>query len=195
MTWQSPVPFFLVPDAHDRLWRSHLAALQGPWNDTLSFPVGIPSGSHPGAFGVVRRYHVHEGIDLYVPDQTPVLAVERGEIVAIENFTGVQAGSPWWQETWSVLVEGKSGVVVYGEIRPHAAVRVGLGVEAGEILGAVTPVLSKDKGRPVNMLHLELHHHGTRESVAWEVGQHQPPTLLDPTPFLAGPGHEGKNPA
>jgi hypothetical protein len=123
------------------------------------------------------------------------MAVERGKIVAIENFTGEKAGSPWWQETWSVLVEGKSGVVVYGEIRPHAAVRPGLGVEAGESLGVVIPVLGKDKGRPGNMLHLELHQPGTRESVAWEVGQDRPPTLLDPTPFLAGLVQDGKNTA
>lgn len=142
----------------------------------------IPIGAHVGAFGVVRKNHTHEGIDFYSPEGTPVAAVEDGVVVVLEPFTGPQAGSPWWMDTQCVMVEGRSGVVVYGEIHPS----VGLGdtVRAGQTIGAIARVLPKNKGRPQDMLHLELHRHGARSCPEW-VGA-RPETLLDPTAYCAG---------
>ena len=34
---------------------------------------------HPGSFAFERRYHVHEGVDLYCREGEPVYAVEAGE--------------------------------------------------------------------------------------------------------------------
>jgi hypothetical protein len=84
----------------------------------------------PGRFGAVRKHDVHTGVDLYCAVSAKVVAVEAGEVVAIEPFTGPDAASPWWLSTEAVLVEGASGVVVYGEVHPE--VQVGDQLEAGD---------------------------------------------------------------
>lgn len=143
---------------------------------------GLPVGDHPGAFGVQRKHHIHEGVDLYCHQGQPVQAVEEGVVVAVIPFTGEIANppSPWWRDTWAVLVEGPSGVVVYGEITPD--VKVGDPIVPGWNIGYVKQVLKIDKGRPMAMLHLELHRPGTRDAKDWI--DERPATLLDPTPFL-----------
>ena len=142
----------------------------------------LPVYPHPGAFGVQRRHHVHEGIDLYCESGTPVFAVEPGQVVAVLPFTGPDAGLPWWLDTQAVLVEGASGVVVYGEI--NALARAGDSVAAGQTLGHVTRVLRRDKGRPTSMLHLELHTAGTRHCKPWDRVESRPLSLRDPTQHL-----------
>lgn len=143
---------------------------------------GLPLPPHPGAFGVKRRNHTHEGVDIYCPVSTPVVSVEAGEVVAVVPFTGPHAGLPWWLDTWAVFVEGPSGVVVYGEIAPH--IKVGTQVIAGTLLGVVIPVLRNDKGRPRQMLHLELHTAGSRSAPEWLAHEDKPAVLRDPTPYL-----------
>jgi murein DD-endopeptidase MepM/ murein hydrolase activator NlpD len=170
MVWKNPLPLKLIVT-----------------NDSLSF-LGMPEGStglpilpHPGAFGFVRKHHIHEGVDLYAPEGTPVTAVEKGVVVGVMPFTGEHAGYPNWENTWCVLVEGKTGVVVYGEIDP--SVHFGDEVRAGDLIGTIMRVLKNDKGRPMSMLHLELYVRGTRDVVEW-TGLPQDPSHLDPTPHL-----------
>lgn len=154
------------------------------WKNCYDGVVGVPTGQHLGAFGRVRKYHVHEGIDLYCPEGSTVRAVEDGLVVAVEKFTGPSANppSPWWMDTEAILIEGMSGTVLYGEV---TSIReVGDLVKAGDLLGFVIQVLTVDKGRPMSMLHLELHESGTTESVEWSVGDPQPCSLKDPTPYL-----------
>jgi len=145
-----------------------------------------------GQFGAVRKHDIHTGIDLYTYPGMPVLAVEEGEVVAIENFTGPKADSPWWEDTQAVFVEGASGVVCYGELTPLRSVRVGDQVKQGTCLGCVKRVLRRNKGRPMTMLHLELYRPGTRESVWWHLGKDRPQELLDPTGLLR-PAFEREN--
>lgn len=171
--WRCPLPLGLTPTGDSQ---SYLTQAPGS--------TGLPLAPHPGAFGVVRAHHIHEGVDLYCPEGTPVMAVEDGVVVAVLPFTGPSAGLPWWLDTDAVLVEGASGVVVYGEIATRAGLAAGSRVAAGEVLGQVVRVLRHDKGRPVSMLHLELHAHGTRAVVDWHPDMAQPPSLRDPTPFL-----------
>ncbi len=142
----------------------------------------LPQG--PGSFGAVRKHDIHTGVDLYAAVGTPVFAVESGTIVAIQIFTGPQAGSPWWRETFAVLVSGASGVVCYGEIKPIGDLEVGQKIQAGKWLGEVMEVLRVNKGKPTSMLHLELYSSGTTSPVSWELGEEQPSRLLDPTPSL-----------
>jgi murein DD-endopeptidase MepM/ murein hydrolase activator NlpD len=132
----------------------------------------------PGRFGAVREYDIHTGIDLYCEPDADVRAVEYGIVVAIEDFTGPKAGSPWWHDTQAVLIEGPTGVVCYGEIETRLS--VGDHVVAGEVIGQVKTVLRKDKGRPRTMLHLELYCQGTRSTTWWYHGEPQPDNLLDP---------------
>jgi murein DD-endopeptidase MepM/ murein hydrolase activator NlpD len=171
--WLSPVPFELLPTADSESFRS-MAAHQ----------TGLPLPPHPGAFGVRRKHHTHEGVDLYVPEGTPISAVEEGEVVAVKPFTGPGAGPglSHWLDTRAVFVEGPSGVVVYGELDP--CVTVGAHIAAGALVGHAKTVLAKDKGRPRCMLHLELHSAGSRVAPEWLDHDERPAVLRDPTPFL-----------
>ena len=174
-SWLPPLPLALIPTT-----------------DPVSFQVmpegstGLPLAPHPGAFGITRAHHTHEGVDLYAPEGTPVHAVERGQVVRIEWFTGQDAASPWWNDTQAVFVEGESGVVVYGELLADPDLSEGLHIPAGALLGTLVPVLRQDKGRPMTMLHLELHEPGTRAAPPWET--QRPASLRDPTPFLQAIG-------
>lgn len=162
--------------------------------NSWSFPLKnwkgeIPTGSHPGAFGARRKYDFHTGVDLYVPDNAPVFAVEYGTVVAIEDYTGPKAKSTWWLPTKAILVEGKTGVVCYGEVKPNY-LEVGDKVEEEDLIAHVMPVLKDGKkredipGHSRFMLHFELYEHGTTESVWWLSNQDKPENLLDPTGLL-----------
>lgn len=171
--------------------------IAGP--QTWLFPLracnGIPVGLHPGAFAA-RRHDIHTGVDLYCREGEVVLSVEDGIVVNVEPFTGPAAGSPWWNDTQAVLVEGASGVVGYGEVVPLPGLEVGCRVQRGEPIGRVAVVLKEGKerldipGHSRAMLHLELYRPGTRQSVAWGLDEGRPADLLDPTPHL--PGAEGR---
>ena len=144
----------------------------------------VPILPHVGAFGVARKHNFHEGVDIYAAHGTVVFPVEKGEVVAILNFTGESVGSPWWEETQAILIEGETGVVCYGEIDPSTHLTVGSKVTSSTFIGTVKTVLKKDKGRPMSMLHLELYTHGIREWTAWDIEGYRPEHLLDPTPYL-----------
>ena len=148
-----------------------------------------------GQYGAVRKHDVHTGVDLYAPDGASVVAVESGIVVAIGAFTGPQAGSPWWADTSYVMVEGPSGVVLYGEVSPDC--KVGDLVPEGHLVGAVKRALVKDKGLPTSMLHVELYSKGTRVCCeSWLPGQPKPEGLQDPSPlfdlFFDGVGALGR---
>ena len=149
----------------------------------------IPTGKHPGAFGATRKHDVHTGVDLYVPDNELVIAIESGIVVAIEDFTGPKANTPWWNDTKAVLIEGESGVVCYGEILPMG-IYTGEMVCRGQCIGFVKNVLPATKirkdivGHSNYMLHFELYKTGTRETVFWNLNQDKPEELLDPTNLL-----------
>ena len=142
--------------------------------------------SYAGDFGVSRKYCVHTGVDCYCEPQQNVVAVEDGEVVAIEEFTGEHANppSPWWNNTKAILVEGESGVVVYGEIKPLETIKIGKKIRKGQNIGNVITVLKKDKGLPMTMLHLELYKSGTRETAIWNLNESQPDNLLNPSEKL-----------
>ncbi len=137
--------------------------------------------SPEGRFGAVRLHDIHTGIDLYCSPGDEVYAIETGTVVSIEPFTGDIAGSPWWNDTWAVSVKGKTGVAVYGEVKPLVA--VGQTVSAGDVLATVLTVLKKDKGRPMTMLHLELYE-GPMPHPVWELGDPCPQGLRNPLLLL-----------
>ena len=145
-------------------------------------PAELPD--EPGRFGTVRKHDIHTGIDLYTYPGMSVLAMEDGDVVAIEDFTGPKAGSSWWNDTQAVLVEGASGVICYGEIITPKGMKVGDKMTREQYVGGVRTVLKEDKGKPMTMLHVELYMHGTRETVWWRHGEPRPANLLDPTEHL-----------
>lgn len=150
----------------------------------------IPKVGAPGAFGTIRKHDIHTGVDLYTKEYEPVYAIENGCVVAIEIFTGPKVGFPWWNETWSVLIEGDSGVFCYGEISPLSTLNVGKIVNERDVIGHVLPVLRPGKERPDIeghsrfMLHLELYEKGTKSSCTWNLNEDKSAHLLDPTSIL-----------
>lgn len=160
--------------------------------------VELPVLPHVGAFSYQRRYHTHEGVDLYAPHGTPVVAAAGGTVLWRGGFTGPAVGQPFWHDTDAVLVRtplsvGAAVVINYGEIHVREGLQAGDTVQQGELLGTVATVLRTDKGRPMAMLHVEMYAanapclaHAARPYALWE-----PPTLprpaglLDPTPFFA----------
>lgn len=151
----------------------------------LSRETGIPLREHPGAFGVVRRNHVHEGVDLYAPDGTPVYAMEDGVVAHRGWFTGQAAGSPWWHDTECLLVQGASGGLNYGELAVDAALQPGSQVRQGQRIGHIRTVLPKDKGRPRAMLHLERYMDTCQAPIKeWALNTDRPVELCDPTSLL-----------
>lgn len=150
---------------------------------------GIPATSHPGSFGVKRKKSVHTGLDLYADVDSVVVPVEDGIVVGIEPFTGPKDGSPWWQDTECVLVEGASGVVCYGEI--ESTVCKGQPVFRGNTcIGRVRAVIPSDPKRQhpeidgwkPSMLHIELYPHGRyTPSTGFEENVD---ILQDPTQYL-----------
>jgi murein DD-endopeptidase MepM/ murein hydrolase activator NlpD len=136
-----------------------------------------------GKFGAVRKYDIHTGIDLYCEEHSKVFAIESGIVVNICNFTGEKAGSPWWENTQAVLIEGQSGVVLYGEVSTD--LNIGDKVKEGQIIGEVLRVLKKDKGLPMTMLHLELYKRGYRgDGEIWNLNENKPEMLLNPDILL-----------
>lgn len=157
----------------------------------MKFPVRdaltkeIPQGDHPGAFGVVRKHHRHEGIDIYAPQTALVHAITTGRIVSIYQFTGSAVGMPWWNDTYAIAIADEDGIWVYGEVGCPTVHKVGDVIEEGRYVGQLTQVLKVDKGRPTTMLHLERWKPFTSpHTFLWQLDQLQPDFLVDPTPLL-----------
>jgi len=148
----------------------------------------IPSKGSPGSFGAVRKYDIHTGVDLYTNENEPVYAIESGLVVKVDVFTGPKLGHFWWNETFAVMIDGKSGVINYGEILPK--VELGQMIQEGDVLGLVMAVLPQGKerrditGHSCSMLHIELYKPFTRDFVEWPLNEPQPDCLLDPTGLL-----------
>jgi len=165
----------------------------------------IPVPNHYGAFGVKRRHDVHRGVDLYCEVGSTVCAIESGTVVHVDpHFTGPEDDTPWWNPTEAVYIEGDTGCFCYGEIRITRCAGVlddekreqlkdeeffkelpfffkeGDEVKAGDGLGTVLQVLKEDKGKPMSMLHMELHRHGYKHRIEHRIYEMQ----LDPTLVL-----------
>jgi hypothetical protein len=141
----------------------------------------IPMGYHPGAFGAPRKHDVHTGLDLYCEPGDEVFSIGSGEVVAIVDFTGEVAGTPWWNNTKAVIVQQEQieGHILYGEIEP--LVFVGQKLKNGDVIGKVVTVLKKDKGLPMTMLHLEYYNkYFDSKPVEWLIGGEIPNYLVSP---------------
>ena len=145
----------------------------------------IPELPHPGAFSKKRKHHQHEGVDLYCENTDEVYNKKKRIIIGIFPFTGEIANSPWWNYTYCMLVRCENFVFNYGEIIPSQYVNVGDIVEEGDVLGWVVPVLKKNKGRPMTMLHLEMYEKNILiPTSSWKLNEEKHEGLLDPTMYL-----------
>lgn len=136
-------------------------------------------------FAAIRKHDRHTGIDLHCLEGSPVYAIEAGKVVNILKFTGAPE-SPWWQDTFAVMIEGESGVILYGELAEESIwIDVGDSVLQGDFIGKVKAVLPPEKKQHRSMLHLELYVTGTRDCVWWPLNEEKPNCLLDPTTLLS----------
>ena len=90
-----------------------------------NFNFEVPINDDLGAFGVIRKFDRHTGVDLYCENGDEVYAMEDGEVVAIEWFTGEPVGMPWWNDTKAIAIKGKSGILNYCELIPLIGIKVG----------------------------------------------------------------------
>ena len=150
-------------------------------------PFVLQCHNAPGGFGYVRKHHVHEGVDIYVPEETPVFNMCGGTIAHIGRFTGPHVGSPWWNDTWCVMVDTPVGTFNYGEIRPNGKLSIGEPILPGSKIGTVLRVLRNDKGKPTSMLHLELYSRWCKQTMPiheWPLHAERPRGLGNVTPIL-----------
>ena len=153
----------------------------------------LPDYDEPGAFGAVRKFDIHEGVDIYCEKYARVYAMEDGEVVASYHYTGNIAKCDWWNDTWCIKIKGKSGVITYGELEMPEYNRklpsVGTFVKAGDLIGVVGQVLKNGKKRydirnhNTCMLHIELRTENCHLD-GWKLGEDRDKKLLDPTPYL-----------
>lgn len=148
----------------------------------MTKPINISSISTPphGRFGHARKFDVHTGLDIYCPDGEPVYAIEDGIVTDISHFTGeftTPVPMPWWENTMAIAIEGKSGVILYGEIY-EPSLKIGDKVVEGQEIARIKRVLKKDKGLPMSMLHIELYEHGYRgDWTVWDLDGLKPESL------------------
>ena len=154
----------------------------------------LPRFGEPGYFGAQRKHDRHKGVDIYCKEGSSVYAVEDGEVVDSYQYTGEAAGCGWWNDTWCIKVEGKSGVVTYGELRMPSVASVeypaiGSKVTAGTLIGQVGRVLAEGKERhdirnhSTSMLHMELRTESCHID-GWKLDEQRDRRLLDPLPYL-----------
>lgn len=180
-SWFSKINFYDQIDIRDMKLNNLLYSF--PLKD---FKYKIPKGEDFGAFAVKRKYDIHTGIDLYCEEDSEVFAIEDGEIVKIDWFTGEKIDMPWWNNTMAIAISGHLGVIVYGELLPINTLKVGDKVNKGDLLGFIKPVLKTNKGKvpSTSMLHLELFSEFNGEWIEWNLDKTKPENLLDPTEIL-----------
>lgn len=139
----------------------------------------------PGDFGYKRSTYYHSGLDLYCEKDTEIFAIESGIIVNICDFTGSKENAPWWNDTKSILIEGKSGVIGYCELNP-TNLKISDKIIEGQLLGYIIPVLKRVKIESIgtSMCHLELYKHGTTDHIDWKLDENKPDNLLNPRELL-----------
>lgn len=146
----------------------------------------IPTEGSVGDFAFRRSFYHHPGIDLYCDFGQEVIAIEDGIVTKIDTFTGPMATppSPWWNETFSLIIEGASGAIGYCELMPVSYIAEGVKVKEGDVIATIIPVLKKNKGNGTTMLHLEQYLPGTKDHVTWVLDAEKPSELLNPRALL-----------
>jgi len=187
--WILPIDFYNLNNYSDSM-----LPVYDSYCDTkkFSFNYFIPTYKEPGSFGFKRKFEIHNGVDIYCAENSPVHAVEDGEVIAIKQFTGKQLKMDWWLDTWAICIKGKSGVVCYGEMNQEFNYNIGEQVKAGDILGTVKAVLPAEKIRKDirnhnnAMLHIQLFkdYENDDQLLNWYPNKERNKMLLDPTSYL-----------
>lgn len=165
-------------------------------NSYLKIHVGVdvelPLEVHVGGYGFVRTRHVHEGVDLYTFAGEKIYACESGTLLSKGHFTGTHVDTPWWNDTQFIAVEHQGAgcrtgyANMYGELMFDPEIEnapIGTSIKKGQCIGYVKPVLLKDKGRPMSMLHFEQH--SNPKEIEWDATYINGPLYtMNPTEYL-----------
>ncbi len=146
---------------------AHINEIVAACDNSKFFFGFIPKDTHPGAFGVKRKHHVHTGVDLYVHRPNAIVyPFEDGEIVGAGQFTGHEIGMPFWNTTYYISVKSGDKVIVYGEIKIDDDFGtdwrkiIGQKVTTQTKLGVIIPVVNERKPQyeyhNTKMLHVEM---------------------------------------
>lgn len=161
-------------------------------NIKVGVEVELPLEVHVGGYGYVRTRHVHEGIDLYTYEGEKIYACESGKLLTKGHFTGTHVDTPWWNDTQFIAIKHDASIPwkdyanLYGELTFTSEIenaRIGTKIKKGQHIGFVKPVLLKDKGRPMSMLHFEQH--SNLHSFEWNASYINAPLhTMNPTEYL-----------
>lgn len=173
------------------------------WPVPDSYSKEIPKDGAPGSFWEDRDEKFHCGIDIYAPEGSDVLAIERGTVFKIDEFTSPE-DVPYWNPTKYIIIKTPHKIFFkYAEIS-DVFVEVGQEVNAGELLGKVGQVINEDKvtvdapyyimdlvnNGNLSMLHVELYKFPVLEIMPYFggnfLGAKKPYSLLNPGLFLNG---------
>lgn len=136
-------------------------------------------------FAAKRKFDIHTGIDIFVPNGTKVHSMNDGIVVNVEWFTGINSipPTPWWNDTKAVWIQGMNKVViVYGEI--ETKLKIGQKIKKGQVVGKIIQVLKKQKVNPPAMLHLEMYKEKPDNTVIWNHDEEIPNLLLNPLEYM-----------
>jgi murein DD-endopeptidase MepM/ murein hydrolase activator NlpD len=163
--------------------------------------VKIPQKGEAGSFWEDRGDRFHCGVDLYAPENTEVVSIEKGVVAETGVMTSPEI-LPYWNPTYYVIIEHERGLFCkYGELAGFT-VREGDEIEPGRLIGYVGMVLNsskidescplyirKLKDKNPSMLHFELWKklpvatHRNYLGGNW-FGEEKPENLVDPTGYL-----------
>lgn len=131
-----------------------------------------------GSFGAPRpsksnHTRQHEGIDLYAPEGTPVIATEDGVVTGDQGWSGSGTRAVWVESPATGVA------ILYGAVAPGSYPPKGTTVKRGQQIGTV----GKYPGGST-MLHFETWTETNIPRQAWSRGAAQPSKLVDPTAYL-----------
>jgi hypothetical protein len=142
----------------------------------------LPSPFETAAgFGYSQKNGKHQsGIELYCDEGQEVFAIEESDIIDMFLSTGYGAETPWFQNTYTLLLEGNSGVINYSCILIDHDVKFGKTIKEGQLIGRIKKLMDIS----IPSLYIGLYYNGVEEPIEWNRGEVKPTELLDPTDML-----------
>lgn len=172
------------------------------WPVPESYSKTLPVPGDPGCFWEDRGDRYHCGVDIYAATGSDVVSVEKARIIDVGVFTS-SCLVPYWNTTYYVMVENKSGSLSrYAELE-NVVVKAGDTVKAGQSIGYVGMVLNSDRINENTPLYIQkINEKGNHSMLHFELfrgmvtgssnylggnwfGEKRPAGLLDPADYLA----------
>ncbi|MEN6293842.1 MAG: M23 family metallopeptidase [Methanobacterium sp.] len=163
--------------------------------------VQVPQKGDAGSFWENRGDRYHCGVDLYAPENTEVVSIERGVVAETGLMTSPEI-LPYWNPTYYVVIEQSRGLFCkYGELAGFT-VKKGDEIEPGSLIGHLGMVLNSEKiddscplyihklkNKNPSILHFEVWRNEPISAQRNYLGgnwfaEEMPENLIDPTGYL-----------